>query len=84
MAFSKRYVVRVRKCSMLTSSQTSVQKVVGRHEFVCFRRTRPRQDRMNLLLSSSFSVERDGDLIVFRMGAVHYILANGPPAGRSW
>ncbi len=74
MAFSKRYVWWVQKSLDVELMNEAAQKVIGRHDFVCFGALDPsRPDESTIVVVESASVERDGDLIVFRIGASHFI-----------
>src|SRR3954454_16078103 len=74
MAFSKRYVWWVQKVLDLELMNEAAQKIVGRHDFVCFGAADPsRPDESTIVVVESASVERDGDMIVFRIDASHFM-----------
>lgn len=74
MAFSKRYVWWVREDLNMDLMAEAAGKLQGRHDFVCFGAPDPaRPDESTIVVVESATVERDGDLIVFRITASHFI-----------
>lgn len=74
MAFSKRYVWWVRDQLDVDRMNQAAGLIAGRHDFVCFGAADPsRPDESTIVVVESASVERDGDLIVFRIAASHFI-----------
>jgi tRNA pseudouridine38-40 synthase len=74
MAFSKRYVWWVRERLNLEIMNEAAAKLPGRHDFVCFGAADPaRPDESTIVVVEAASVEQEGDLIVFRIQASHFI-----------
>lgn len=74
MAFSKRYVWWVREPLDVASMNEAAAKLAGRHDFVCFAAADPsRPDESTIVVVEAASVEQEGDLVVFRIQASHFI-----------
>jgi len=74
MAFSKRYVWWVREPLNIAAMNEAAGKLPGRHDFVCFGATDPaRPDESTVVVVEAASVEQEGDLVVFRIQASHFI-----------
>ncbi len=74
MAFSKRYVWWIREPLDVPLMSEAASKLPGRHDFRCFGATDPsRPDESTIVVVESAAVEQEGDLIVFRIQASHFI-----------
>lgn len=73
-AFSKRYVWWVREKLNVAAMNEAAARVAGRHDFVCFGAADPsRPDESTVVVVTAASVEEQGDLILFRIEASHFI-----------
>lgn len=73
-AFSKRYVWWIREPLKLELMQQAAEKLKGRHDFVCFGAPDPsRPDESTIVVVNSASVELEGDQILVRIEASHFI-----------
>ena len=73
-AFSKRYVWWVKEALDVAAMNTAASKLAGRHDFVCFAAADPsRPDESTIVVVDSGSVEQEGDMILFRIEASHFI-----------
>jgi tRNA pseudouridine38-40 synthase len=74
MAFSKKYVWWVRQRLDVEKMTAAAAMLAGRHDFVCFRAADPsRPDESTIVVVESAAIERDGDLLVFRIEASHFL-----------
>jgi tRNA pseudouridine38-40 synthase len=74
MAFSKRYVWWVRDALDVEAMQYAAKMLIGRHDFVCFRAAdekRPKES--TVVVVESAEVEEDGDLLLVRIQASHFL-----------
>jgi tRNA pseudouridine38-40 synthase len=73
-AFSKRYVWWIKEPLDVDLMAKAAAMIPGRHDFVCFAAFDPaRLDESTIVVVDSASVEREGDLIIFRISASHFI-----------
>lgn len=73
-AFSKRYVWWIKEPLDADLMHDCAQLIPGRHDFVCFAAKDPsRPDESTIVVVDSASVERESDLILFRIEASHFI-----------
>jgi tRNA pseudouridine38-40 synthase len=73
-AFSKRYVWWVKERLDVELMSECARLIPGRHDFVCFAAPDPsRPDESTIVVVESASVERDGDLVLFRIEASHFL-----------
>jgi tRNA pseudouridine38-40 synthase len=74
MALSKRYVWWIKDSLDLAAMQEAAALIAGRHNFVCFRAADPsRPAESTTVVVDSAEVDRDGDIIVFRIEASHFL-----------
>ncbi len=73
-AFFKRYVWWVREPLDVAAMAHAARLLIGRHDFVCFRAADPsRPDESTIVVVEDAGVDVDGDLILFRITASHFI-----------
>jgi tRNA pseudouridine38-40 synthase len=73
-AFSKRYVWWVKEKLDIPAMDEAARRLAGRHDFVCFAAADPsRPNESTIVVVDSASVTTDGDLILFRIEASHFI-----------
>jgi tRNA pseudouridine38-40 synthase len=73
-AFFKRYVWWVKEPLDTTAMTQATRMLVGRHNFTCFRAADPsRPDESPIVVVEDAGLEVDGDLILFRITASHYL-----------
>jgi tRNA pseudouridine38-40 synthase len=73
-AFSKRYVWWVKEPLDVPAMNSAASKLAGRHDFVCFAAADPsRPDESTIVVVDSASVQQEGDMIVFRIEASHFL-----------
>jgi tRNA pseudouridine38-40 synthase len=73
-AFSKRYVWWVREPLDVAVMNEAAKKLTGRHDFACFAAPDPsKPGESTIVVVESASVETEGDLILFRIEASHFI-----------
>ena len=74
MAFSKRYVWWVRDPLDVEQMQSAAKFLVGRHDFICFRAAdEKRPEESTIVVVESAEVEVDGDMLLFRIQASHFL-----------
>ena len=73
-AFFKRYVWWVKEPLDTTAMDRAARMLVGRHNFICFRAPDPsRPEESTIVVVEDASIEVEGDLILFRITASHYL-----------
>lgn len=73
-AFEKKYVWWVKESLDLQAMETAASMLPGRHDFVCFRAQDPsKPDESTIVVVDSASIRADGDMILFRIEASHYL-----------
>jgi tRNA pseudouridine38-40 synthase len=73
-AFSKRYVWWVKEPLDVPAMDAAARRLAGRHDFVCFAAADPsRPNESTVVVVEAASVSAEGDLIVFRIEASHFI-----------
>lgn len=73
-AFTKRYVWWVREELDTAEMSRAARMLGGRHDFSCFRATEAaRKDESPIVVVRDAEVETDGDLILFRIEASHFL-----------
>jgi tRNA pseudouridine38-40 synthase len=73
-AFFKKYVWWVREPLDVGAMGRAARMLIGRHDFVCFRAADPsRPDESTIVVVNDAVVEEEGDLILFRITASHYL-----------
>ena len=73
-AFSKRYVWWVKEQLDAALMNEAAGKLSGRHDFVCFAAAdAARPDESTIVVVNAASVEQEGDMILFRIEASHFI-----------
>lgn len=73
-AFSKRYVWWVKEALDVERMSEAAGKLSGRHDFVCFGAVDPaRPDESTVVVVEAASVAPEGDLLLFRIEASHFI-----------
>ena len=73
-AFFKRYVWWVKEPLDIAAMSQAVGMLPGRHNFTCFRAPDPsRPDESPIVVVEDASIEQEGDLILFRITASHYL-----------
>jgi tRNA pseudouridine38-40 synthase len=73
-AFSKRYVWWVKETLDVLAMNAAAGRLPGRHDFVCFAAADPsRPNESTIVVVESASVAAEGDLILFRIEASHFI-----------
>jgi tRNA pseudouridine38-40 synthase len=74
MAFSKKYVWWVRDPLDIESMQQAAKTLIGRHDFICFRAAdEKRPDESTIVVVEKAEVEADGDMLLFRIQASHFL-----------
>jgi tRNA pseudouridine38-40 synthase len=74
MAFSKKYVWWVRDALDVEAMQGAAALLVGRHDFICFRAAdEKRPDESTIVHVESAELEAEGDMLVFRIQASHFL-----------
>lgn len=73
-AFSKRYVWWVKEKLDVPLMARAARMLEGRHNFICFRAADPsRPDESTIVVVESAELGLDGDMIVFRIEASHFL-----------
>jgi tRNA pseudouridine38-40 synthase len=73
-AFSKKYVWWIKEPLDVDRMAEAARKIAGRHDFVCFRAKDPsKPDESTIVVVDSAAVERQDDLILFRIEASHFL-----------
>lgn len=73
-AFSKKYVWWVKDELDLDLMAQASRMLIGRHNFICFRASdAARPGESTIVVVESAAVELDGDMIVFRIEASHFL-----------
>jgi tRNA pseudouridine38-40 synthase len=73
-AFSKRYVWWIKESLDVDRMHEAAALIPGRHDFVCFAAIDPaRPEESTLVVVESASVAREGDMILFRIQASHFL-----------
>lgn len=73
-AFSKKYVWWIRDPLDVASMQAAASAITGRHDFRCFAAADPaRPGESTIVVVESASVEAEGDMVLFRIEASHFI-----------
>jgi len=73
-AFSKRYVWWVKEELDVGLMARASKMLVGKHNFICFRAPDPaRPDESTIVVVESAEVGVDGDMVVFRIEASHFL-----------
>lgn len=73
-AFSKKYVWWIKQPLNLEAMQEAAKKLVGRHDFSRFRaKDAARPDESPIVVVERAEVEREEDLILFRIEASHFL-----------
>jgi tRNA pseudouridine38-40 synthase len=73
-AFFKKYVWWVKEPLDSTAMAQAAQMLIGRHNFNCFRALDPsRPDESPIVVVEDATIEVEGDLILFRITASHYV-----------
>ncbi len=74
MAFMKKYVWWIKEELDVEAMAQAASLLPGRHDFVCFRaQDRARPDESTIVVVESASIEIEGELILFRITASHYL-----------
>jgi tRNA pseudouridine38-40 synthase len=73
-AFEKRYVWWVKEPLHIEAMSEAASALAGRHDFVCFRAPDPsRPTESTIVVVDSATVEDEGDMILFRIQASHFL-----------
>ena len=73
-AFFKRYVWWVKEPLDVAAMSRAAGSLIGRHNFTCFRAPDPsKPDESPIVVVEDASIEVEGDLILFRITASHYL-----------
>ena len=73
-AFSKKYVWWVKDKLDVPLMARAARMLIGRHDFVCFRaQDAARPDESTIVVVESAEVDVDGDMVVFRIEASHFL-----------
>jgi tRNA pseudouridine38-40 synthase len=73
-AFFKRYVWWVKEPLDVAAMSRAAESLIGRHNFTCFRAPDPsKPDESPIVVVEDVSIEVEGDLILFRITASHYL-----------
>lgn len=73
-AFFKKYVWWVKEKLDIEAMNRAAQMLVGRHNFNCFRAADPsRPDESPIVVVEEAKIDVEGDLILFRITASHYL-----------
>lgn len=74
MALAKKHVWWVKPHLDAAKMAAAAATLAGRHDFVCFRAADPsRPEESTIVVVDAASVEQDGDLILFRIEASHFL-----------
>lgn len=73
-AFFKKFVWWVKQPLDVAAMSEAVRTLIGRHDFTAFRAADPsRPDESPIVVVEDASIEKDGDLVVFRITASHFV-----------
>jgi tRNA pseudouridine38-40 synthase len=73
-AFFKKYVWWVREPLDVPSMARAARLLIGRHDFTCFRAQDPsKPDESPIVVVEDAGIEVEGDLILFRIAASHFV-----------
>ncbi len=73
-AFEKKYVWWVKEPLDIASMSDAASRLAGRHDFVCFRAPDPsKPGESTIVVVDSAAVEDDGDMVLFRIEASHFL-----------
>jgi len=73
-ALSKKYVWWVKEKLDVAAMAQAARMLAGRHNFICFRAADPsRPDESTTVVVESAELELDGDMILFRIEASHFL-----------
>jgi tRNA pseudouridine38-40 synthase len=73
-AFFKKYVWWVKEPLNVAAMNRAARLLVGRHNFICFRAPDPsRPDESPIVVVEDASLDVEGDLILFRITASHFV-----------
>ena len=73
-AFFKRYVWWVKEPLDVTAMSRAARMLIGRHNFTCFRAPdSSRPDESPIVVVEDAGIEVEGDLVLFRITASHYL-----------
>ena len=73
-AFAKKYVWWVKEPLDVSRMAAAAAKLAGRHDFNCFRAVDPEKPaESSIVVVESATVEREDDLILFRIEASHFL-----------
>jgi len=73
-AFSKRYVWWVKERLDVALMARAARMLVGKHNFICFRAAdAARPDESTIVVVESAEIDVDGDMVVFRIEASHFL-----------
>jgi tRNA pseudouridine38-40 synthase len=73
-AFEKKYVWWVKEPLDTASMAEAASALTGRHDFVCFRAPDPsKPGESTIVVVDSATVEVDGDMVLFRIEASHFL-----------
>jgi tRNA pseudouridine38-40 synthase len=73
-AFSKRYVWWIKDNLDVTLMAKAAKMLVGKHNFICFRAAdAARPDESTIVVVESAEIGVDGDMLVFRIEASHFL-----------
>jgi tRNA pseudouridine38-40 synthase len=73
-AFSKRYVWWVKEKLDIALMSRAARMLVGKHNFICFRAAdQARPDESTIVVVESAELDVDGDMVVFRIEASHFL-----------
>jgi tRNA pseudouridine38-40 synthase len=74
MAFSKRYVWWIKEPLDLSRMSEAARRLIGRHDFRAFAASDDTKERESTIVElEAATVERDGDLILIRLEASHFL-----------
>lgn len=73
-AFFKKFVWWVKQPLDIAAMSEAAHMVIGRHDFAAFRAADPsRPDESPIVVVEDAGIEQDGDLVVFRITASHFV-----------
>lgn len=73
-AFNKRYVWWIKEPLNIPSMASAATAMIGRHDFDCFRAPDPsKPNESTIVIVESASVEAEGDMVLFRIEASHFL-----------
>ncbi|HEX5228159.1 MAG TPA: tRNA pseudouridine(38-40) synthase TruA [Bryobacteraceae bacterium] len=73
-AFFKKYVWWIRKPLDIEAMTHAAASLIGRHDFTAFRAADPsRPDESPIVVVEDAGIEREGDLLLFRITASHFV-----------